>query len=200
MNTLKRISELDAKNKASSETELIKRICKQDEAALKALYYKYYSRLYRFISRVNGGISVDEVINDVMYVIWQKAETFNHGCLLSTWIFGIAYNKARQIRRKEGNEEIVFELSAVGDHQDFSVDDKDIKQIERLDLLMDAFKKLSVEQQTVVELTYFHGMSYREISVVMACSENTVKTRMFHARAKLMEFFQTKGETLQSSL
>ena len=48
-----------------------------------------------------------------------------------------------------------------------------------------AFVVLSPEQRAVVELTYFHGMHYSEIAELMACPENTVKTRMYHARKKL---------------
>ena len=44
---------------------------------------------------------------------------------------------------------------------------------------------LSVEQRTVVELTYFHGLHYREIAEIMDCPENTVKSRMFYARERL---------------
>ena len=44
---------------------------------------------------------------------------------------------------------------------------------------------LPPEQRAVVELTYYFGCSYEEIAVIAGCPENTVKTRMFHARAKL---------------
>jgi len=41
----------------------------------------------------------------VMYVVWEKAETYNQQCQPSTWIFGIAYNKARQSLRNAGNKD-----------------------------------------------------------------------------------------------
>jgi RNA polymerase sigma-70 factor (ECF subfamily) len=44
---------------------------------------------------------------------------------------------------------------------------------------------LSPEQRAVMELVYYHGMCYSDIAKVMRCPENTVKTRMFHARKKL---------------
>ncbi len=34
-------------------------------------------------------------------------------------------------------------------------------------------------------LTYYAGMSYREIAEIAGCPVNTVKTRMFHARKRL---------------
>jgi RNA polymerase sigma-70 factor (ECF subfamily) len=47
--------------------------------------------------------------------------------------------------------------------------------------------KLSAEQRAVVDLTYFHGIGYREIAEILSCPVDTVKTRMFHARRRLKQ-------------
>jgi len=52
-------------------------------------------------------------------------------------------------------------------------------------LLMRALAGLSAEHRAVVDLTYFHGMGYREIADIVECPIDTVKTRMFHARRRL---------------
>ena len=53
------------------------------------------------------------------------------------------------------------------------------------DVLVEAMNGLSADHRAVVDLTYFHGMGYREIAEIMECPIDTVKTRMFHARRKL---------------
>ena len=58
------------------------------------------------------------------------------------------------------------------------------------DWLHAGFEVLSAEQRAVVELTYFHGMHYVEIAKLMDCPENTIKTRMHHARKKLAPMLQ----------
>lgn len=165
---------------------LIERISKQDEKALELLYHHYYSRLFRFIARVTRREElIDEVINDVMYVVWEKAGTYNKQCQPSTWIFGIAYNKARQSLRNAGHnaEESLDELD--GDNQLFEDIGSGIKQLEMTNWLEAALDILSPGQRAVIELTYFQGLHYSEIAVLMDCPENTVKTRMHHARKKL---------------
>jgi RNA polymerase sigma-70 factor (ECF subfamily) len=62
------------------------------------------------------------------------------------------------------------------------------------DLLDAALDRLSPDHRAVVELTYFHGCSYEEIAAIVDCPVNTVKTRMFHARAKLRKLLPTLGE------
>ncbi len=177
-------------DKNRKERELLSRIGQSDENALKELYLIYYSRLHRFVSQINSHCSIDEIINDVMYVVWQKSETYNGTCLPSTWIFGIAYNKARQSLRGtlRDMEESLDTMET--ESLQFGATDVGLKQVETSDLLEKAFKVLSPEQRAVVELTYFQGMSYQEIAVLMECSENTVKTRMFHARVKLSKNLQ----------
>lgn len=168
------------------DADLIARLCKQDEKALELLYHHYYSRLFQFVARVTRREDlIDEVINDVMYVVWEKAETYNQQCQPSTWIFGIAYNKARQSLRNAGNndEESLDELE--GDNLLFEDNDSGLKQLEMTNWLESALDILSPDQRVVIELTYFQGLHYSEIAVLMDCPENTIKTRMHHARKKL---------------
>jgi RNA polymerase sigma factor (sigma-70 family) len=168
------------------DADLIARLCKQDEKALELLYHHYYTRLFRFVARITRRDDlIDEIINDVMYVVWEKAKTYNQQCQPSTWIFGIAYNKARQSLRNAGNnaEESLDEMD--DDNPLFGEHDAGIKQLEMANWLESALDMLSPDQRTVIELTYFQGLHYSEIAVLMECPENTVKTRMHHARIKL---------------
>lgn len=168
------------------DADLIARLCKQDEQALELLYRHYYSRLFRFIARVTRREDlIDEVINDVMYVVWEKAESYNQQCRPSTWIFGIAYNKARQSLRNAGMkaEESLDEMD--DDNLLLEEHGSGLKQLEMTNWLESALDRLSADQRAVIELTYFEGLHYSEIAVLMECPENTVKTRMHHARKKL---------------
>jgi len=168
------------------DSSLIANICKADQKALESLYRNYYNPLSRFITRVTIREDIiDEVINDVMYVIWNKANTYDNSCKPATWIFGIAYNKARQAVRDStrNNEESLDELDE--DSSLFTEDTDKLKQLEMSDWLMPALEQLTADQRAVIELTYFQGLPYNEIAVLMNCPENTVKTRMHHARKKL---------------
>jgi len=49
-------------------------------------------------------------------------------------------------------------------------------------------------QRAVIELTFYHGLPYQDIARILNCPENTVKTRMFHARKKLQVFAETQED------
>ena len=54
-----------------------------------------------------------------------------------------------------------------------------------------ALDKLSPGHRAVIELTFYADCSYQEIAVILDCPENTVKTRMFHARRRLKRLLGT---------
>ena len=59
--------------------------------------------------------------------------------------------------------------------------------------LAGAIETLSPRQRAVVELTFFEGRSYAEISEITETPVNTVKTRMFHARRRLQRLMPAWG-------
>ena len=69
--------------------------------------------------------------------------------------------------------------------------------------LLDAVEELRPEQgwpesraarhHEILQLRYVEGLSYQEISEVVGCPVNTVKTRMFHARRRLRDLLPGMG-------
>ncbi len=172
------------------DAELIARLCNADENALEQLYHHYYPRLFRFVGRITGREDlIDEIINDVMFVVWEKAASYDSSCKPSTWIFGIAFNKARQALRNFGRTEVESLDELDEDSTWLGKHDAGLNQLEIDDWLESALNSLSPEHRAVIELTYYHGLHYSEIAVIMGCPENTVKTRMFHARKNLAQIF-----------
>ena len=166
------------------DMRLIARIRAKDMAAFETLYRSYHVRLGRFLLRlVNRPTLVEEVLNDTLMVVWEKAESFNGASKLSTWIFAIAYRKAMKALRKQDDpidDDTIEERVCL----DPSPED-DVSHHRRRALLLEAMTALSPEHRAVINLTYFHEMGYREIAGIMDCPVDTVKTRMFHARRHL---------------
>jgi len=178
--------ETAANQQDCKEAALISRIANGEEDALEQLYHIYYNRLIRFISRSHGRLDrMDEIINEVMYVVWEKAETYNHNCRPSTELRNFSYNKVRKTFKVSRFDESESLDAMASENPLFSMDDPEIDKLEMTNWLEAAMALLSLEQRTVIELTYFQGLHYSEIAELMGCPENTVKTRMHHARKKL---------------
>jgi len=169
-----------------SETEmaLFARVVGGDRAAFEELYRLYHPRLTRFLlNLIRRPTLVEEVLDDTMMVVWNRADSFNGASKLSTWVFAIAYRKAmRGLKRQDEAVEDKDADSRVSD----AASPEEVSSRQRINaLLMRAMDELSPAHRAVVDLTYFHDLGYREIATILECPVDTVKTRMFHARRHL---------------
>jgi RNA polymerase sigma-70 factor (ECF subfamily) len=173
------------------EVELISRIAQGDRKAFEELYGLYHRRLARFLTRLTKRYDVaEEVINDTFYIVWRKAGDFRGESQPSTWILGIAYRKARNAFRSSSRILAVENPEAPLPPL---TSDESLRTEELRDWLVHALVQLPVEQRLCVELCYELGYSCEEISKIMSCPVNTVKTRLFHARAKLQKLLPALG-------
>jgi RNA polymerase sigma-70 factor (ECF subfamily) len=179
-----------------ADAALLARIGHGDREALRELYTAYYHPVLRFIYRMTGRLDLaEEGVNDVMLVIWSSSRAFAHRSRPSTWIMGIAYRKALKLLESARRWSDRFRAADFDDSIEHSApvaeqsDEGDLR-----DLLAVALGRLSPEHRAVVELTYFYGCSYEEIAAIAGCPVNTVKTRMFHARAKLKKLLPVLGK------
>jgi RNA polymerase sigma-70 factor, ECF subfamily len=176
---------------AAREAELIAKIARGDRRAFEELYNLYHRRLARFLTRLTRRYDIaEEVINDTFWIVWRKAGDFRGDSQPSTWILGIAYRRARNAFRSAAR-------AGAGENLDAPLQpptsDEPMRTEELRDWLVQALVQLPVEQRLAVELCYELGYSCEEISGIMGCPVNTVKTRLFHARAKLQKLLPVLG-------
>jgi RNA polymerase sigma-70 factor (ECF subfamily) len=182
--TLAAKSSLNAGQLELHDVQLLRRVMEKDRLAFEALYRSFFPRLTRFLDRMTRSTTlIEEIVNDTMFVVWRKADTFDRTSKVSTWIFSIAYRTAlRAFRGMDQPLEEDFgriEADAAGEP------DSILGQRQLQTCVSKAIDALPFEQRTVVNLAYYHGMGYQEIAETVECPVNTVKTRMFHARKRL---------------
>ncbi len=165
------------------EAALVARVAAREQAAFAELYAIYRRRLARFLGRfLASPDTIDETINDVMFVVWQDATRFELRSKVSTWILGIAWRKALKALQRQKRVAVPLDEPEQPGRPDDAAG-----LLENREWLRRALDRLAPEQRLVVELTFFVGCSYKEIAAIANCPLNTVKTRMFHARHKLRD-------------
>ncbi len=169
---------------SAEEARLLELVLRGDRAAFEELYRLYHPRLTRFLlNLVRRPTLVEEVLNDTMMVVWDRADSFNGASKLSTWIFAIAYRKAMKGLRRQ--DEAVEDKEADNRISPEASPEEESGRHRIHALLLRAMDELSPAHRAVVDLTYFHELGYREIATILECPVDTVKTRMFHARRHL---------------
>ena len=168
----------------SPDALLLARVAAGELRAFEDLYQQYHPRLSRFIGNiVRRPHLVLEVLNDTMMVVWSKPQSYNGQSKVSTWIFAIAYRKSLKAMKRQ-DEPVEDPLADLRPSPDAGPDRR-LEDVQVHEALMGALNQLSADHRAVVDLTYFHGMGYREIAEIVDCPVDTVKTRMFHARRRL---------------
>lgn len=169
-----------------NEATLVARSAGGDRRAFEALYRLYYPRLARFLQRMTRSVHlIEEIINDTLLAVWRKASTFNGSSKVSTWIFAIAYRRACKALQALDEPVEMGEMNELAG-TDADRPDWQFEQARQGAAVNSALALLPLAQRTAFQLTFFHDMSYTEIAEIMDCPVNTIKTRIFHARKRLV--------------
>jgi RNA polymerase sigma-70 factor (ECF subfamily) len=167
---------------------LLGRIEHADEAAFKEIYRAFSRRLYAYVLRQLGDPSqAEEIVADTLYEVWRQPARFRGESQFSTWLLGVARNKvlmAFRSRKPDARHEdldVVAETVAADDPSAFEI----LAQGQRREGVRHCMDKLSADHRECVHLVFYEGMALAEVAALQGCPENTVKTRLFHARQKL---------------
>lgn len=174
-----------------SDEALLERVVARDVRAFETLYRKHHGRLVGLVTRLTRQAELgDEVANEAMLVLWQRASDFRGASRVSTWLCGIAYRLALKRLARDGRRPETVEIA-----EDHGVDTRSPEHAyaerQRHDRLRRAIAALPPAQRAVVDLTFAEGCSYPEIAELLDLPLGTVKTRMFHARTRLRHALET---------
>ena len=170
-----------------SDEVLIRRIANGDQLAMRTLFARHRLAVYRWLLRlVDDEALADDLLSDVFLDVWRKASSFERRSLVSTWLLAIARHKALSARRRRTDVELNNDLaSTVADPADSP--ELVLERKNREELLRHSLARLSPEHGEVIDLTYYHGKSIKEIADIIGINEATVKSRTFYARKKLAQ-------------
>lgn len=164
---------------------LLDRVAHGDKAAFRALYHALYAPLSRHLYRLIRCVDdVEELLNDVMWVVWKNAGAFRGDARVRTWVLGIATLKSRHWwQRQQRRQDLLAgqEWHAGAASAQATADERDLTR---------GLAQLPDEQRETIELAYYFGYSCEEIAQLMDCPTGTVKTRLHHARRRLRKILK----------
>ena len=173
-----------------TDLELLAQIGEQDREALASLYDRYGRRVFALAVRIlNDPVGSEEVTQDVFMSVWRRGASYtSKKGKFTTWLFSIAHNRTidelRKRRRDRSRENDDIEDHYDLKSSDISPADAAVASSEFAKVKA-AMEKLPEEQKSVVELSYFKGLTQTEIATKTGQPLGTVKTRMRLALKKL---------------
>jgi RNA polymerase sigma-70 factor, ECF subfamily len=173
------------------EFELDK-IANGDRAAFSRLFCATQPELIRYATGLLAGdcSAAEDSVDEAFIAIWQQSGRFDGRGNAMGWIRRIVRNKAIDWLRKQRD----IPMSGQPQMDECALYTSDVptpfEMADRTSTacnLRMALGTLSIEQREAVWLCYYEEKSLREIADIVGCPENTVKTRLFHARKTMRD-------------
>lgn len=192
----------DALNRMTDDedADIVLRCRKGDAEAFEVLVVRHQKRMLNVAYRMLGDYDeACDVVQEAFLAAWRAIRSFRGEAKFSTWLYGIAVNRARnRIRQSQGRSRretvpiddpggpdaggLRREVPDCGESADGRLERKEIEARVR-----QCIAALEAEHREVLVLRDIQGFSYEEIAGMLDLPEGTVKSRLFRARAVLKD-------------
>jgi len=171
---------------AASDQKLVHGALAGRAEAWERLVRRYEGTIYNIAYRSTGNREdALDLMQDVFVSVYRGLGTFDGAASFSTWLYAIASRRVvdhyRRGRHRPAECVLDDGVMAAGTPGPHAL----IEQAERRSRAIALLDCLPVEQRLVVELKYFQGQTFEEMSKVLGVSTNTLKTRFYAALKKI---------------
>src|SRR5881392_380355 len=175
----------------NSSADLVARACQGDQEAFRLIFERYSRPIISFIYDLVGDRELAEDLTQETFVRAHRGlKALREEAKLSTWLFGIAKNVARESLRAKirKNQEVDLDDKQVLDLSDQApVPSHNLLNKELNEVVQRSLATLDEDKRLVFTLKVFHQCSYEEISEITGFSIPKLKTDLHRARAEMRQ-------------
>jgi RNA polymerase sigma factor (sigma-70 family) len=160
---------------------LLAAVCDGSERAFNRLVDRHQQAVRNFLRRVVGRNDADDVAQETFLAVWAQARSFRGGSAVRSWLFGIAWRKAKDTQRtwfRRRSRDTVWQKAA---------DDRSDDSGEMRHALEQALVSLSMDQRAAVTLCLAYELSHSEAAEALHMPLGTVKSHVTRGRDRLRE-------------
>ncbi len=170
-----------------------------DEAAFRELVETRQGLVYNTVlGLVQNAEDAEDVTQEVFIKVFESVRQFKGESAFTTWLYRVAVTTALEfLRKKKRKKRFAFLTSLFGDDQnplhdppDFVHPGVQLDNREKAKTLFQAIQKLPENQRIAFTLHKVEGLSYQEVSDVMATTVAAVESLIHRARQNLKKTLQ----------
>lgn len=157
-----------------------------NKEAFVELYKLYYKPLCKYAFNLVKNLDVaEEMVQDVIFKIWERRETLNIPDYLKEYLFKSVFNNCMNyIKEKYNDEAHLKELSLLyqtneNEFKDFII----LKEME--DKIMQAIESLPERSRSIFKMNRFDGLTFAEIATKINITAKGVEYHMSIALRQL---------------
>lgn len=171
------------------------------------IHDRFHTKIHRYLERMVGENEAEDLTQEVFMKVNKGLAGFKGESSLSTWIYRIATNAARDklqsrsFREKSGkvtltepdDEPQTDDMSICPEEKSLSAEREAIRK-EMNECIREFVDKLPENYRTVIILSELKDLKNQDIADILGTSLDTVKIRLHRARVKLKELFEAGCE------
>jgi len=175
----------------NSSADLVSRACRGDQEAFRLIFERYSRPVMSFIyDQVSDRGLAEELMQETFVRAYRSLNTLRSETKLSTWLFGIAKNVARESLRARIRQNQHVDLD---DQQVLDLSDRGPVPVSQLlnkelnEVVQRALALLDDDKRLLFTLKVFQQWSYDEIAEITGYSIPKLKTDLHRARTEMRQ-------------
>jgi RNA polymerase sigma factor (sigma-70 family) len=189
---------VNTSSKPPSDAVLI-RECQQGKTdAFRELYRRHQKSVRLMLGHLCDPAMLEDLVQEVFMKAWKGLPNMRGSAQFSTWLYRIAWNVGADYRRsmaqqrqRTQQQEIMYSAMDNSTSSTHS-----LQQMHHQDLVSRGLKHISADHAIVIVLHDLQDLPQSEVAEILTIPIGTVKSRLFHARQTLRQFFQEEGVSL----
>ena len=147
---------------------------RSDPRLFLALYDRYFERVLGYVRlQIRDSATCEDVTSQVFTTALAQLARFRGEGSFAGWLFQIARNAVRDVRRRPAHEPLPDEAAA------FEPDaEEQVLAIERAAQLQALIRALEPEQRHLLALRYGAGLAFADIGAIVGAAPGTIRVRM----------------------
>jgi len=173
------------------DPEIVDRCRRGDRKAQEELYVQTADRIYRLLLRMTQNHDdAFELTQETYLQAFRKIHLFQGSSDISTWIYRIAVNEAKQfIRRQQLHKRTMEKQKKVE-----LIQSEDNRTTIHLDVEQ-ALSMLPESERVMIILRYFDNFSYNQMAEVLGKPPGTIASGLNRARQMLREILESESSS-----
>lgn len=187
--------------KGDEERELVRSAQGGSEVAFESLVRRHQQRVFALVNGIlRRREDAEDVVQQVFLKVYVSLKRFDQRAAFSTWLYKITVNECWDYLRKKKVRPLVYEAD-LSEEQVSRLDgvvsaerppQGPSEQAEIRELLERMLEKLPEQDQQLLILKEIEGFSVEELAQILDINVNTVKVRLFRARARIMDVYRRR--------
>ena len=170
------------------------------ETLFPRLFLRHQKNIYAYIlSLIRNTNDADDIMQDVLTVMWRRFGEFEQGTNFQAWGIRIARNLVKEYMRKQTGSPVTFSPEVLAAIEKRGAQRKTMLS-NKLEILAGCVQKLSQSERHLLELRYNESMKIKDIAVEVSRPLSGLYKAMGRIHDRLLQCLERSERSRRASL